>query len=190
MSFNSESDSYPTYVTDRNTLSQAFPSLLKDDVDQVTQSIKSFRVWSVPIKVQVGNEVLYVRGRVIADHYDISRLSDIQQTIYHCIYSRSTDGYVREASLRSLINGPITNWVAPYLFISLSDYVIQAASVVPIERKIIGILSDFAKQNRELYDLTLARSVSYWDLNYREGIQYDSYQDFPPYKLLRLLDIS
>lgn len=148
------------------------------------------KVWSEPLKVSVGSEELDIPHRVWADAFKVSHLSVLEQTMYHCLYSRSTDGYLREASVRALINLPITDWTSPYLFLALSDYVIQVANVVVGEEKLRDQLAKFARENPELYRLSTARAISFWDLNRYEGYRYEDYRDFPPYKFLKSLQVA
>jgi hypothetical protein len=168
---------------------RAFPASLKDEVQQLLQSSKDMKIWSEPTGVMVGDEEIGIPYRVWADTFDVSDLSIAQRTIYHCLFSRSTDGYIREASVRELLKLSITDWAVPYLFLALSDYVIQVANVVASEAKLKEPLTKFASQNRSLYNLSTARAISFWDLNRHEGIRYENYHDSPPYKMLKSLNI-
>jgi len=178
---------YPSYTADTSSLTHAFPTSLKNDVQRLLQLSENMKIWSESLKVRAGDEELEIPHRILADVFNISDLSAVQQTLYHCLYSRSTDGYVREASVRTLLKMPVTDWTTPYLFIALSDYVIQVANVVANEEKLWGPLAKFAQENPELYRLTTARAISFWDLNRYGGIRYEDYRKYPPCKMLKSL---
>lgn len=75
-------------------LTRAFPGSLKEEVRQLVR-FRNLKVWSKPIKVTIGEEALSVPYRLLAKPFDVSALPVTQQTIYHCLHSRSTDGHVR-----------------------------------------------------------------------------------------------
>jgi len=170
-------------------LLQAFPDHVKVDVEQLLRRCDDIKIWSQPMHVAAKGKQLGIPYRVWADPPTVSDLTETQQTIYYCLFSRSTDGHVREASIRALATKPTTDWTAPYLFFALADYVIQVANVVANEPKLKDPLSKFAQENPGLYKLTLARAISYWNLNQHEGVSYESYRVFPPYRMLKSLQI-
>lgn len=188
--FRRKSPLSPAYSNSKALLVHAFPASLQDEVEHLLQFSKGMKIWSEPVIVKVGDEELGVPQRVLADTFDVSNLPEAQRIVYYCLFSRSTDGYVREASVRELLKLPIPEWAAPYLFSALSDYVVQVANVVADEPKVKAHLVRFASQNRGLYQLSVARAISYWDLNRHEGVRYEDYRDFPPYKMLKSLDRS
>lgn len=115
------------------------------------------------------NERVLIPARIHTDSYSPDNLSGLEKLIYDCIYSRSTDGYSREKALRNLYaTKPLPFWTIPYLYMSLSDYVIEISSIAnPNDEDIIRAFQKISELNPEQYRLTRARAISYWNEYYR-----------------------
>lgn len=115
------------------------------------------------------DEKVSTPARIHTDAYAPDDLSGAEKLVYDCIYSRSTDGYSREKALRSLYaTKSLPFWAIPYLYLSLSDYVIEISSIVkPDDEDIIHAFQKLSELNPEQHRLTRERAISYWSEYYR-----------------------
>jgi len=104
-----------------------------------------------------------------------------------CLCTRSTDGYVRQAALRSIlgINEP---WAVPFVVLLAGEYVVEivvdmVAYLPSLERR---IYAEFALENRHLMGLLQARAVGYWDCYYCHS--YPDRKVFPGLVFLHQLE--
>ena len=107
-------------------------------------------------------------------------LSETQQLMFHCVYSRHHDGFVRQKHLRALLESR-EDWVSPFVVRLIGEYVLPivqdihaaiATSSVQRER-----LARFASENPLFMELTRQRAVSYWNAYYRHD--YPHAIDYP-----------
>jgi len=87
-----------------------------------------------------------------------------------CLCTRSTDGYVRHAALRSVL-GVNEPWAVPFVVLLAGEYVVEivadmVAYLPSLERR---IYAEFVLENRHLMRLLRAKAVSYWDCYYRNS---------------------
>jgi hypothetical protein len=85
-----------------------------------------------------------------------------------CLCTRSSDGYVRHAALRSVlcINEP---WAVPFVVLLAGEYVVEivadmVAYLPTLER---GIYAEFVRENRHLMQQLRMKATSYWNCYYR-----------------------
>jgi hypothetical protein len=85
-----------------------------------------------------------------------------------CLCTRSTDGHVRHAALRSVlcINEP---WAVPFVVLLAGEYVVEimtdmVASLPTLE---CSIYAEFARENRHLIRRLRSQATSYWNCYYR-----------------------
>jgi hypothetical protein len=85
-----------------------------------------------------------------------------------CLCSRSSDGHVRQAALRSVlcISEP---WVVPFVVLLAGEYVVEiaidmVASLPTLER---SIYAEFVRENRNLMRQLRKKATSYWNCYYR-----------------------
>ena len=133
-----------------------------------------------------GRKTILVPARIHTSSYDNTASDPTERIVYDCIYSRSTDGFAREAAVKSLCAiDSLPDWVAPYLFQSLSDYVIEVSSVLARDGSVITHLWQVASRNPEQFRLTKARAISYWAAYYRREYSKDTY---PALMVIRMID--
>lgn len=176
-------DPLATYARDEQILLGAFPALMQKDVKEVLSQAIDVKIWTEPLYSTVGNENLTIPRRVWAKTFSTDKLTDHQRIIYHAIFCRSTDGHVRESSTIELTKAKPSPWIEPYLFWSLSDYVLEVASIVPTNgHKHFELLHEFCVANPESTRVSKARAISFWSEHYRSF--GTGYHDYAPYKLL------
>jgi hypothetical protein len=106
-------------------------------------------------------------------------MSDVQKQIACCIYSRSSDGFVREKYVRKLLdckNLPV--WCLPYVLKVCDEYVIEILQAVwsnynKLNQADVAVI---LKNNRPYMNKSYDRMVSYWNCYYRT--QYPDIRDY------------
>lgn len=174
-----------TYVRDNNLIRAAFPICLRHEVDAILNQISGFKAWDAPVNIQSTGDKLAIPYRILGIPTDLEKISSkSQKYIFMCLHSRSTDGYNREAAIKYLSSLPrIPVWIAHYLFLSVSDYVIQVARIVSTKKQDDNeFFLDIINRNPKIYNQTLARSISYWNVYYRGP--YPKLDNYPPYRFI------
>lgn len=173
---------------------RAFPTKLQELVDEVfkkhVKQHDSYPIGTDEFFLETNEKVL-VPARIHTDPYSPDDLSGTKKLIYDCICSRSTNGYSREKALRSLYaTKPLPLWTIPYLYLSLSDYVIEISSIVsPDDEDTIIAFQRLSKLNPEQYRLTEARAISYWSEWYRYQDNL-SRQEYPALEVVKRICLS
>lgn len=98
----------------------------------------------------------------------------VQRMIYHCIFSRSYDGYVRQKHIEALLCSDTTEWTAPYIIKICDEYVKEILESVYEKLKDKGCeaLKDICRINFDYFKKGHSRMISYWNEYYR----YDCYR--------------
>lgn len=92
-----------------------------------------------------------------------------QQTIYHCILSRSCDGYVREQHIKALLEADLPHWALPYVIKVCDEYVVEILETVYAHLSTIdtSAYQALCRLNLSQFLYSHARMVSYWNEYYR-----------------------
>jgi hypothetical protein len=106
----------------------------------------------------------------------------------HCLCTRSTDGYERQAALRYIpsLNEP---WSIPFVVLLSGEYVVE------IIDDMIGSLSvfnreayiNFVRENRGPMRLLRSKATSYWNCYYRTS--HPNRNNYPGLAFLRQLEV-
>lgn len=171
-----------------HTIRAAFPESVQDAVDTVLKNyIEQNNKYHVSTEVFCleYNERISVPSRIHTGKYKGDNLEGIEKLIYDCVYSRSTDGYAREAAVKSLYaSRPLPSWAIPYLYLALADYVIEVSSIIKPEEDILTEFKKISGLNPGHSRLTRERAISYWAVYYRYDFRKDEY---PAFKVLTLV---
>lgn len=100
----------------------------------------------------------------------LARLTDTQKAIYHCIFSRSHDGFARERSLKALSAENIPDFALPYIVYSGGDYVMEIveAALALARGEERARLRGFCALNIKNVQFCHSRMMSYWWEYYRD----------------------
>lgn len=104
-----------------------------------------------------------------------------------CLLTRSTDGYLRQASLRQIL-GNSEPWCIPFIVLLAGEYVVEitedlAGSLIIFEQnKYVA----FVRENRPLMRRLRSQAASYWNCYYRE--QYPDKSKYPGLVFLHRLE--
>lgn len=172
----------------------AFPKELSVDVDSVLNNIP---LSTIPPTlndigpVSINGETLHIPSRIYWQQPDqavIDKLTGVQVLILTCLYSRSSDGFVRERFIESIVRNPEI-WVIPYIIQLLGEYVIEL--IYFIEQNLDCLnkkqFSIFKKENPDFIRLTKERITSYRNVYRRKEIF--NLKDDPAYKVMHQLDL-
>lgn len=99
----------------------------------------------------------------------LSGFSAVQLDIYHCIYSRCCDGFVREKHTNVLLSKALSYWTFPYIVKISDEYVIDIVKDIyeVLNAQDTTELKKFCQMNIKALYSGYSRMVSYWDVYYR-----------------------
>ncbi len=176
-----------------NALTAAFPSRLVGDVRSVVAVMPG--VWlssAEPFQVEVQGETVTIPSRIredepIAGSQD--SMTPAQQVILHCLYSRHSDGLVRQRHLEQILASS-EPWVVPFVVQLAGEYVLEILET--ISRGLPGLTTpgsaqlrlygEFIARNPAFFARTERRVVSYWSCHYRW--KYTTFGMYPGCALL------
>ncbi|MCX5387350.1 hypothetical protein [Streptomyces sp. NBC_00083] len=175
----------PSNSTD--PLVRAFPSRLAGDVKRVLALVPDGTCAPAnPFQVEVEGETVTIPLRIDRNEPDadvVGSLSDVQQVVLHCLYSRHSDGRVRQRHLEQIVKLDEA-WVVPFVVQLVGEYVVEILEAIygglpglrvqdSVQRRLYG---DFIVRNPAFFARTERRVVSYWSWHYRW-----KYQEFGTY---------
>lgn len=165
-------------------LAKAFPKEYRADVEAVCRALpvvksvayggalcsegeKEWRLLSgekivMPYRIYVQDTLIFPNG-----------LTSRQKLIYHCIFSRSYDGYVRQRHVEALLDATPPEWAMPYIIKLCDEYVKEILEVV--YQKLKGNdcrqYKALCERNFDEFKRGHSRMINYWSVFYR----YDCY---------------
>ncbi|MGW0315615.1 hypothetical protein [Streptomyces flavidovirens] len=184
----------PSNVT--HVLVAAFPTRLADDVQGVLAITPEARLAPImPFEVEVQGEAVAIPSRIYNEEpgTDLERpLTGTQQVILHCLYSRHSDGRVRQRHLEQIVASS-EPWVVPFVVQLAGEYVLEILTAIgrglpglsvpgSAQRRLYG---EFIARNPAFFARTERRVVSYWSCYYRR--KYGAFGTYPGYVLLEAL---
>ncbi len=127
-----------------------------------------------------GETICFPRRIYYLDDYDAIKdgLSPIQQFIYHCIFSRSNDGFIRQRHIREILSGDIPSWAMPYIVKVCDEYVMEILEDVYAALKDCdnAQLHQICERNWPTFLRSHDRMISYWNEFYRDRCYH--YKDY------------
>lgn len=173
----------------KNILEQAFPI-------QPIDAIKSL----LPDINGVGGRIICLNGDILEIPYRIyndlpnfsqlNSLSTQEVSIIYCLFSRHTDGYIRQEMVKKLIEIELQDFMIAYVFLLVGEYVVEIINdIYPFIKKNKELFIEFIKNNHDVTILTHQRMVSYWNEYYRHG-RYKHLNDYPGKKVFNLFNPS
>ena len=100
---------------------------------------------------------------------DISKLTEQQKQILFCLYTRSSDGYLREKYVRKLLSSTFEKWCVPYIVKLCDEYVVEILYVIynSLSEKPNEEIKSFCLANKRTICKSFSRMISYWNEYYR-----------------------
>lgn len=172
---------------------KAFPIELRDDVYIVCQKCLSKTLhikqseqqsyWTLPDYqvIQFPYRIYY-----LDENENIEKdLTDTQQIIYHCLFSRSSDGFIREKHIQSLLSLDLPIWAIPYILKVCDEYVIEILEFIYLVLKDQDTIKykQIIDNNFSQFIYGYHRMISYWNEFYRS--RWHRYHEYVGYKLYK-----
>ena len=174
---------------------QAFPSVIQDDVE-VTLACVPLPELSPSIDdigpVVIHGEELRIPYRFYSSEPDSSCLqilTDRQKLILNAIYTRHSNGFVREQQIKPLLLSE-ESWIPPFVIQLLGEYVLEIIQVLEGQLAVFSQPSyfRFARENRAFLQLVRQRIASYWNCYHR--FEFPKLKDYPALRILELIETS
>ncbi|WP_228924254.1 hypothetical protein [Streptomyces sp. DH7] len=174
-------------------LTTAFPTRLAGDVQSVLAVMPEARLAPMmPFEVEVQGETVAIPSRIYNEEPSAvseGPLTGTQQVILHCLYSRHSDGRVRQRHLEQIVASG-EPWVVPFVVQLAGEYVLEIIDVIgrglpgltipgSAQRRVYG---EFIARNPGFFARTERRVVSYWSCYYRW--EYGAFGTYPGCVLL------
>jgi hypothetical protein len=181
---------------DKEAIANAFPPGLGEDVRQLIgrwpNEMVKYASHAVTEDLVQGRRItpLLVEDQEIRIPYriyleDLGIFGDVwandrQALIYHCLFTRHCDGFVRQRHLKHIIESS-EPWTVPYVVSLLGEYVVEVVvdvcNALPEAHTARGnAYADFVNKNADFLDLVQQRVRSYWACYCN-----DSYPDIETY---------
>lgn len=171
-----------------------FPKELHTDVSIVEEYISRKTYNNIKIG-QTEEHCTYIlqNGETVSFPYRIyhiednmsvsSELTQTQRIIYHAIYSRSCDGFVREKHLRALFENELQEWIYPYILKLSDEYVMEIVEYLYGELCLRNndLIKEFCLLNLQQFLKSHDRMISYWNEYHRNRCY--RYKDYVGRKL-------
>ena len=165
-------------------LIKAFPKEYRSDVEAVCNglTLKS-KAYSGALYSDETTEWSLLSGEKIEIPYRVylsdklvfqNKLTAQQQVIYHCFFSRSYDGYVRQKHIKALLDSDMLEWAMPYIIKICDEYVKEILDIVyqKLQGRNCETYKALCQRNFDYFKLGHCRMISYWNEYYR----YDYYR--------------
>jgi hypothetical protein len=130
--------------------------------------------------VLIDGETISIPNRLYVDFAQPQKCTDTQKLVWSCLYSRMSDGFVRERFLKEIIftNSP---YVVPYVIQFCGEYVLEIIDIIHSNRNKLdhSMYQDFIMANPEFIFKTKQRAASYWNCTFQhERTSYESRRAF------------
>lgn len=162
-----------------------FPRQLRADIITVERYISSATYYNHAAFSEDYNEYSLTDGQSVSVPYRIyfldtswnklPQMTQTQQRLYHAIFTRSCNGYIRESHLRALLDQDIPEWIYPYILGLSGEYVFEIAELLyeKLSQADTYSLKEFCRRNQRQFVREHRRMISYWNEYYREFNFYD-----------------
>ena len=157
----------------------AFPNDLEENLNRVIEVLPQttfnnvrFATSDDVIEYSIKNHMIAVPYRTyLLDISDVEyeNLNQVQKQILCCIYTRSSNGYIREKYLRKLLDMPLEEWAIPFVIKLCDEYVLEILEVIyyKLKERDNTDIQDFCLNNKVSIRKSYARMTSYWNAYYR-----------------------
>ena len=172
-----------------------FPSHLRDDVAIAVGVISHKTDTNVAIDVSQDTIQYFQDHNVIRFPYRIyhidssdeimDNLSPRQKMILHCMYSRSSDGFVRQKHMYALLQMDYEDWAIPYIVKICDEYVVEIVEMIYdiLKGQDTERIKRYCLENRVSFCKSYNRMISYWNEFYR--YRYNHFRNYIGRKLFR-----
>ena len=179
-------------------INTCFPAELKSDVETAfaampNQTLHSFHLFatdSLLRKYELTSGTIAFPYRlyfVDADEEKIEALTDRQKKILYCLYTRNSDGYLREKYAKKLLDAGLEEWCLPFIVSLCDDYVVDIVEAVysVLRERNNDDIRAFCKHNENSVRKSYSRMISYWNEYYRRTDKHWKLNDYVGRKLFK-----
>jgi hypothetical protein len=153
---------------------RAFPPAAKDHATAAIGALSPFVDGGYRLEATdtawVGDMVVQIPARIRFSQPPLMALDPDPkvQLAVDCLASRSTDGYLRQAALRRILDAD-KSWALPFILLPAGEYLVEIAAdlVAALPSLDRASYADFVRGNRPLLRLLRSRANSYWNCYYR-----------------------
>ncbi|WP_143685815.1 hypothetical protein [Streptomyces sp. 1331.2] len=179
-----------------STVTAALPAHLADDARTVAGAMPGPRCTpGAPFAVDVLGETVAIPHRIHTSEPPavvLPQLTATQRTILHCLYSRHSDGLVRQRHLEEVV-ASTEPWVVPFVLRLAGEYVLEIVSAIRTGLPDLAaagsthhdLYGEFIARNPGFFATTERRVVSYWACYHRW--RYPEFAAYPGALLLEAL---
>lgn len=158
---------------------ETFPRELNNDLQEVLKIIPKETYNNVSIgysmnvvEYKLNKFVVRIPYRIYFVDVDITKMSnltDTQKEILYCIYTRSSNGYVREKYLSELLKLKFDYWVIPSIVKLCDEYVMEILEVIydGLRNRNNDDIKAFCLENKTIINKSYSRMTSYWNEFYQ-----------------------
>lgn len=114
----------------------------------------------------------------------VKELTETEQIILHCIYSRNDNGFIRQKHIESIFSfNEIPKWALPYIIKLCDEYVMEIIECINdnITKISKEQIAEFVNENKSFIALGYARMGSYWGCYYK-GNKFKKYVGYKFYR--------
>jgi len=177
--FNKVQNIFKQNQTNMSSICDSFPKELEEDVLAVLKIIPPKMPSDPDIVLSVNKNEYRLSCEIVSIPYriyviepldkEISQLTDIQKLILYCIYTRNSNGYLREKYIKKILTSPFEEWCIPFIVKLCDEYVIEILYAIYDSLKIRNNddIKSFCIENKSLVCKSYSRMVSYWNEYYR-----------------------
>lgn len=161
-------------------LYESFPKELNKDLQEVLKIIPKDTYNNVSIgwsenviEYSLNNNIVKIPYRIYFIDVDITKvegLTNIQRVILYCIYTRSSNGYVREKYINELLKIDFDYWVILFIVKLCDEYIIEILEVIydKLKDRNNNDIKIFCLENKSAINKSYSRMISYWNEFYRD----------------------
>lgn len=156
---------------------EAFPVECKSDVEYVCCFIPSYpceelRTEEVSSWLLPSGEKIFIPYRVYFDDCMediVACLTSTQKIIYHCLFSRSNNGFIRQKHIEALLQAELPDWAIPYILKICDEYVVEILELIyrNLKGRDTTRFKEICKINFQRFRYGHSRMISYWNVFYR-----------------------
>ena len=153
---------------------ESFPKEYIEDLEEVLKIIpESYHLLKEVIEYKSNNIIIRIPYRVYFDDVDsakLNELTDKQKIILYCIYTRSSNGYIREKYIKELLKIEFDYWVIPFIVKISDEYIIEILEVIyeKLKNRDNSDIKKFCLENKDVMKKSYSRMISYWNEYYRD----------------------
>jgi hypothetical protein len=141
-----------------------FTGKVRDDAEHLITRLPEPSIGSYAYTVEVCEETLEIPYRIYHDlsSTHLNGLTSNQAELWRCVQTRHHSGFVREESLRSIIDRD-HEWIPPFTIQLAGEYIAEIICVIrdKVERLNPDLYRDFLVRNPRFYATTRQRIMSY-----------------------------